>query len=150
MHGTERVKLKDQSKVSKKVFGINPANICCFPRRLPSMSWRRVENAFSVTISRIPRRFWDISLRCLQDIFKTSSIILRDVFKKNWKTKNYQAENIFKMFWRPKRCLLGSNLYQYLTNPNLYLTSFRWIQDKSKMHQLEPNYFHIYRFLKYQ
>ena len=54
-------------------------------RRLQDMSSRRLEDVFSVTIFRLPRR--------LQDVFKT---YLQDVFKTSWKTKNCYAEDMLK------------------------------------------------------
>ena len=50
-------------------------------RRLQDMSSRSLEDKFSVTIFRLPRR--------LQDVFQ-------DNFKTSWKTKNCYAEDVLK------------------------------------------------------
>ena len=47
-------------------------------RRLQDMSSRRLEDVFSVTIFRLPRR-------------------LQDILKMSWKTKNCYAEDVLKM-----------------------------------------------------
>ena len=59
-------------------------------RRLQDMSWKRLENVFSVTIFCLPGR--------LEDVLKTSC---KDVLKTSWKTKNCYvtlktSEDVFK------------------------------------------------------
>ena len=92
-------------------------------RRLQEMSWRRVQNVFSVAIFRHPRRLKDVLQIRLEDVLKTS-----------WKTTD-----VFKTSWRQTKCFLeislsnksksvSDNLYLYLTY--LYLTN----QGESKMH----------------
>ena len=114
-----------------------PANIC--------WSSRRLQDVFSITIFRLPRRLEDIS----QEVLRTS-----------WKTKNCYAENVLKTSWRhvlktssrhvlkiPWKRLgdkqmftwgyvfnhgLPANLNQYLTNLyliNLYFTNLRRIRN---------------------
>ena len=65
-------------------------------RSLLNISWKRLEDIFSVTISRL--------LRCLQGIFRTS-------WKMSYKTMNCYVEDIlkacFKAYWRSKKCLVG-------------------------------------------
>ena len=56
-----------------------------FKTCLQDMSSRRPQDAFSVTIFRLPRR--------LQDVFAT---LLQGVFKKLWKTKYCYAEYVLK------------------------------------------------------
>ena len=48
---------------------------------LQDMSSRRLQDVFSVTIFRLPRRFQEV---------------LRDVFKTSWKTRNYYVEEVLK------------------------------------------------------
>ena len=77
------------------------------------------------------------------------------VFKTSWRRIQDTLQDVLKTSWRPTKCLLASNIYQFLTNlnlhltnlclTNLYFTNLKWIQDKSKIHQLEPNSFYIYR-----
>ena len=68
-----------------------------FPVSIPS---KRLQDVFSVTIFRLPRRFQEVFARRLQDVFKTS-----------WKTINCYAEDVFKtcledqqMFAAIQRC----------------------------------------------
>ena len=108
-------------------------------RCLQDISWRRLDDAFSVTISCLPRS--------PQNIFMTSSKCLggylQDVFNTSWKTRTCYAEDVFnmssrhvfkmssrhvlmtfsryvfktssrltlKIYWRPKKGVLGRNLY---------------------------------------
>ena len=67
------------------------------------LSSRHLEDVFSVTIFRFPRRRL---ARCLQDVFKTS---LQDVLRRSWKAKNFYTEDVLKTSsrhvlktsWRP-------------------------------------------------
>ena len=77
----------------------------------------------------------------LQDVHKTSS---RYFLKTSW--NRLQRNNFLssKTSWRPAKCVLGRNLYLYLTNlnlhltnlylTNLYLTNLALIQDNFKAH----------------
>ena len=49
------------------------------------MSWRRLEDVFSVTIFHLPRRLQDVFKSCLQDLFQRR---LQDVFKTSSKTSS--------------------------------------------------------------
>ena len=66
-----------------------PANICWSSRRLQHMSSRNLQQVFSVTISRLPKRLEDVLERRLEDVFedvlKTSWRSLEDVLKKSWR-----------------------------------------------------------------
>ena len=81
-------------------------------------SWRRLEDVFSITIFRLPRRFQDV---CLEDVLEDEKLLLQD---KPW-----------KMSRRPTKYLLGRNINLYLKNLNLYLANlslsnkFRQIQN---------------------
>ena len=115
-------------------------------------SWRRLQNVFNVTISRLPRRLEDVLQICLEDVLKTS-----------WKTKNCCAEDILKTSWRhvlntssrrPGDKENNYREYLYLANLNLYLTNLYLTylhltnQGESKMHLLVPNNFNILLILK--
>ena len=74
-------------------------------RRLQDMSSRCLEDVFSVTIFRLPRRLEDV----LREVLKTSSRRLQDVFVRRlqdvledvkllrWRS----VEDVFKTYWRP-------------------------------------------------
>ena len=120
-----------------------------FSRRIQDMSWRRLQDAFNVTIFRLPRRLEEVlraswrrlgrqkiitlktSSRRLQDILKTC---LEDVLRTC-------LEDVLKTPPRQTKRLLGvsvfthglpANLNQYLTNLyliNLYFTNLRRIRN---------------------
>ena len=70
-------------------------------RRLLNISWKRLEDVFNVTISRL--------LRCLQDIFRTS-------WKMSCKTINCYVEDIFKT------CLQGIlEIKKMFTGKGIYI-----------------------------
>ena len=115
-------------------------------------SWRRLQNVFSVTIFRFPKR--------LEDVLKTS-----------WKTKNCYAEDVLKTSWRhvlktswrhvfktsSRRLGDKQNVYQEylcLPNLNLYLINlyFTYLyltnQGESKMNYLVSINFDIHLILK--
>ena len=66
-------------------------------RRLKDISWRRLEDVFSVTIFRPPRKFSRYFARYLQDVFKTPPRCLQDIFKTSLKMKNCYAEDVLKI-----------------------------------------------------
>ena len=73
-------------RYSQEKFYLSPRHVF---KSLEDMSSKRLQDAFSVRIFRLPRRL----ARCLHDIFKT---YLQDVFKTSWKTKNCYAEDVLK------------------------------------------------------
>ena len=122
-------------------------------RRLQGMSWRRLQQVFSVTILRLPRRLEDV----LKTSWKTKNCYAEDVLKTSWRhvlktswrhVLKTSWRHILKTSWRhvlktSSRRLGGkqnvywwylylTNLNVYLTNlcfANLYLTNLRWIQN---------------------
>ena len=74
-------------------------------RSLQGMPSKRLEDFFSVTIFRLPRRF----PRCLQDVFKMSSRRLQDVLKDEKLLRWRRVEDVLKTCikdvlktsWRP-------------------------------------------------
>ena len=71
-----------------------PASVC--------WSWRRLQNAFSVTIFHLPRRLEDMSWRRLEDISPLEDMPsrrLQDVFKTF-------SRHVCKTSWRQIKCLL--------------------------------------------
>ena len=110
----------------------NPANICWSPKCLQDMSWRRLEDAFSVTFSCL--RLQDVLQSCLQDVLEDEILLsvrrihyvfktcLEDVFKT-------YLQGVFKIClkapwsWTPIKCLMGRNLHLHLTNLHLYKKS---------------------------
>ena len=114
-----------------------PANICWSSRRLQDMSWRCLQNIFSVTIFCLE----GILRRCLEDFLKTSC-------KPSWRSLGRPKIVMLKtssrcledMSWKRLEDMSWRRLgdkqnvywgYLYLTNlylTNLYLTNLRWIQ----------------------
>ena len=111
---------------------------------LLDMSWRRLQNVFSVTILRLPRPFEDVLKaswrRLAKKFWRRLEDLLQDVFKTSWKTKNCYAEDVLKTSWRHVlktswRHVLKTSWrhygdkqntywgYLYLTNLNVYLTN---------------------------
>ena len=96
------------SKLSTQNTVITICELSVLIGRILPMSWRRLQQVFSVTFFRLPRRLEDVLKtswrrlantswrhlpRRLQDVFKTN---LQDVFKKSWKTKNCYAGDALK------------------------------------------------------
>ena len=114
-------------------------------RRLQDMSWIRLQQVFSVTILRLPRRFEDVlktSWRRLGRrkivMLKTSSRRLQDMSWRrlvdmswrrledmSWRCLKTCLEDLLKILWRQTKYLLGISVYLSwdLTNLNVYLTS---------------------------
>ena len=88
-------------------------------RRLQEMSWRRVQNVFSVTIFRHPRRLANTSWGRSEDILEDERR-LQDVLETNKMFSGISLSNKSKS--------VSDNLYLYLTY--LYLTN----QGEPKMH----------------
>ena len=69
-------------------------------RRFQDMSWRRLQDVFSVRIFRLPRGPQDVFKRSSRRLANTSwrhlSRRLEDVFKTSSKTKNCYAEDVLK------------------------------------------------------
>ena len=139
------------------------------------MSWRRLENVFSRLLRQALKISWT-SLqrnnflfsktfsrrlvhtssgrlgRCTQDVFKTCLIV---TLKTSSRHLQDMCWNVFQKSWWQTKCLLGTNLYLFLSNlylylanlylANLYLRNLRLIQDKFKIHYLDPNNFDIHR-----
>ena len=116
-------------------------------RRLQGMSWRRLQQVFSVTILRLPRRLEDVLKTCLEDVLKTCledvlktyledvlKTCLEDVLKTCLEDvlKTY-LEDVFKTSWRQTKCLLVisvSNKSKCVSNKSMFRKS---ISDKSKV-----------------
>ena len=94
-----------------------------FSRRIQDMSWRRLQDAFNVTIFRLPRRLEEVlraswrrlgrqkiitlktSSRRLQDVLKTClEDVLRTCLEDVLKTC---LEDVLKTLWRQTKYLLG-------------------------------------------
>ena len=95
-------------------------------RRLQDMSWRRLQQVFSVTILRLSRRLEDVLKTYWRRLAKTSWRCLEDVFKTSRKTS---WRHVLKTSWRHiletcSRRLGGKQnfywWYLYLTNLNVY------------------------------
>ena len=110
-------------------------------RRLQGMSWRRLQQVFSVTILRLPRRLQDVKLlrwrrfqdvftTCLEDVLKTClDDVLKTCFEDVLRTC---LEDVFKTSWRQTKCLLVisvSNKSKCVSNKSMFRKS---ISDKSK------------------
>ena len=70
-----------------------PANICWSSRRLPDMSWRRLQHVFSVTIFRLPWRLEDVLKTSCKDVLKTSR-------KTSWRRLGKGKLVTLKTSWR--------------------------------------------------
>ena len=72
-------------------------------RRLQDMSSRCLEDAFSVTIFRLPRRLKDV----LRKVFKTSSRRLQDVLENVKLLRWRRSEDVFKTCLEDQRMFAG-------------------------------------------
>ena len=82
-----------------------PANIYCFPRRLQrnnSRLPRPLEDVFKTYLQYVfLKRLQDV----LQDVFKTFSRRLEDVFKTSWRRVcKRSCDYVFKTSWKTKKC----------------------------------------------
>ena len=126
-----------------------PANICWSWRRLQDMSWRGLQNVFSVTIFRLPRHLENVLKTSWKSLAKTSWRLLEDVLKTSWKTKNCYAEDVLKtssrhvfkthsrhVFKTFSRRLLGIFYWEYVLLKNLKSVSDKSVSHicKCKMH----------------
>ena len=138
--------------------------LCLPPRRLEDVfkiclqgvfktSSRRLQDAFSVTIFRLPRRLQDV----LQDVFKTFSRTLQDVFARrlqdvledekllHWRRVEDVfktcLEDVLKTPWRP------TNVYWVLTYSTLYQTSARAFSKFFFCKVAYPNYYFLKNFI---
>ena len=124
---------------SNSLTGKFPANIC--------WSWRRLQDVFSVTTLRLPRRLEDI----LQDVLKTEKLLRwRHVLKTSWRYVLMTSwrpilktswRHVLKMSWRhilktswrhygeKQNTYWGPNKSKYVSNKSIFYKS---ISDNSK------------------
>ena len=81
-------------------------------RRIEDMSWKRLQDVFSITIFCLPRRFQDVfktSSRCLQDVMEDEKLLRWRRFQDVFKTC---LEDVFKTSWRPANvCWVTNNFF---------------------------------------